>query len=286
MSPEQMRSSKRVDARTDIWALGATLYELLTGHCPFDGDSLPALVLAISHDAPTPLRNYRPEIPAELEAIVLKCLAKPVDDRFRTAGDLAAALAPFSGLGAVDLASSIQARGSFGEISSDELSLRPTIPTPPRSGDTALVNASTALDFSSSAAHTTRASSRRSTTLTVAVTVALVGVTGTAVFLGTSRQENGADAKGASLVQSAIQVSPDATPPIASAVAAGAASVSASAQAVEHTPPSTPSTTNSKTSSTAAGSKAGAKTNSTPAAPGQATPKPATPSGNLGSSVD
>jgi serine/threonine-protein kinase len=95
MSPEQMRSARDVDARTDIWALGVVLYQLLTGHPPFLGDSLPQLISRIMTEAPSPMASHRIGIPAELEAVVLRCLKKSPEERFRNVGELAGALLPF-----------------------------------------------------------------------------------------------------------------------------------------------------------------------------------------------
>ena len=95
MSPEQMRSSKDVDARADIWAIGIIMYELLAGTVPFDGDSMPQICAAILEETPKSIRVMRPEIAAELEAIVLKCLAKNADDRFANVAVLAQALSPW-----------------------------------------------------------------------------------------------------------------------------------------------------------------------------------------------
>ncbi|HZU82574.1 MAG TPA: serine/threonine-protein kinase [Polyangiaceae bacterium] len=96
MAPEQMREARSVDRRVDIWALGATLYELVTGRLPFEAESLLELAFRIAQTEPTAPRALRAEIPPALEAIVLKCLEKDRARRFDSAQQLAAALAPFA----------------------------------------------------------------------------------------------------------------------------------------------------------------------------------------------
>lgn len=99
MSPEQLRSLKRVDARTDIWSLGVILYLLLTRRHPFDGDSLIALCMSIYTDSPRPLRAIRPEVPGPLDALILRCLEKDVSRRVQNVAELARGLAPFGSPG-------------------------------------------------------------------------------------------------------------------------------------------------------------------------------------------
>jgi serine/threonine protein kinase len=96
MSPEQIRATSEVDARADIWALGCVLFELLTGACAFDAPTLMQLGAAILEREPVPLRRLLPEAPAELEAIISRCLEKDVEKRYQNVAELAIALYPFA----------------------------------------------------------------------------------------------------------------------------------------------------------------------------------------------
>jgi serine/threonine-protein kinase len=96
MSPEQIRSPKKVDRRTDIFSLGLILYKLLTGNLPFESDSVGEHLVMATVEPPMPLRLRRPDAPVELEAVVLRCLEKDPNRRYADVGQLAAALAPFS----------------------------------------------------------------------------------------------------------------------------------------------------------------------------------------------
>jgi serine/threonine-protein kinase len=97
MSPEQLRSSRDVDARSDIWALGVVLFELLAGEPPFDGENTTAIITAIVLDEPRQLLQLRPDTPPELASVVHRCLAKRRDERYASVLELARALAPFAG---------------------------------------------------------------------------------------------------------------------------------------------------------------------------------------------
>src|SRR5450432_4668375 len=96
MSPEQIRSSEHVDARTDIWSLGCVLFELLTGVPAFDEPSLMQLSAAILEHDPVPLRELIPDAPVELENVILRCLEKDVTKRYGNIAELAIALYPFA----------------------------------------------------------------------------------------------------------------------------------------------------------------------------------------------
>ncbi len=133
MSPEQLTSSRNADVRSDIWALGMILYELLTGSVAFERDTLPELCTAILN-APVPsLLEKRPELAPELCAIIERALAKRPADRHSSLAELAAALAPFCPRGA-DSAQRIR-RVLDGRAQNDNdgvlASIAPPLPEPP-----------------------------------------------------------------------------------------------------------------------------------------------------------
>jgi serine/threonine protein kinase/putative intracellular protease/amidase len=97
LSPEQARNSHTVDHRSDIYSLGCTLYFLLTGRAPFShASTLIDKLLAHTEETPPLVREVRPEVPDALAAVLAKMLAKNPDDRYASAGEVAAALAPFT----------------------------------------------------------------------------------------------------------------------------------------------------------------------------------------------
>ena len=97
MSPEQLRSSRDVDRRTDIWALGVVLFEGLTGRLPFDGEQFTEICLRVAMDPTPPMTTVA--LPAGLEAVVGWCLRKNPADRPQSVAELARALAPFTAAG-------------------------------------------------------------------------------------------------------------------------------------------------------------------------------------------
>ena len=91
MAPEQLRGEE-TDARTDVFAFGVVLHEMLTGSRPFTADSSAGLIAAILEHDPPPVRAPEARVPASLDAIVRRCLAKNPEQRWQTAGDLGSAL--------------------------------------------------------------------------------------------------------------------------------------------------------------------------------------------------
>jgi serine/threonine-protein kinase len=91
-----MRSTKTVDHRTDIYALGVSLYELLTGTHPFTAESFSELCVKVSLDPPQPLRDHRPDVPEALAEAIAVAYARNAPERYQTAGSFATALLPFA----------------------------------------------------------------------------------------------------------------------------------------------------------------------------------------------
>jgi serine/threonine-protein kinase len=92
MAPEQMLCPSDVDARSDVWSMGAVLYELLTGRQPFAGDSYLQICANVMAKPPLPMRAGGNALPKELEAVTLKCLRRSPDDRHPSMAELARAL--------------------------------------------------------------------------------------------------------------------------------------------------------------------------------------------------
>src|SRR5262249_23940578 len=93
MSPEQANGAAALDARSDLYSLGALAYYLLTGKSPFEGRSVLATLMAHLHELPRPLTDHCPAVPPDLQAVVLRCMMKEPGQRFPDAEAFDGALA-------------------------------------------------------------------------------------------------------------------------------------------------------------------------------------------------
>ncbi len=125
LSPEQAQGQK-LDSRTDIYSLGIVLYEMITGQLPFNADDIGALLLQQVKQPPPPPRLMIPDLPVELEGIILKALEKNPVRRFQTAGALAEALEVSLSLGHKPASNDVEARPEVDTMQSE----RPSGGTP------------------------------------------------------------------------------------------------------------------------------------------------------------
>jgi serine/threonine protein kinase len=139
MSPEQMQSPKDVDSSTDIWALGVVLFELLTGTVPFGGETFGEIAVKVATLPPPPMGQFRPDVPAALEAAIRKCLRPNRNERHRNVAELAVALLPFApkrSRASVERISAILHAAGLSSATGAEVQPLPAIDTPPLRSET------------------------------------------------------------------------------------------------------------------------------------------------------
>jgi eukaryotic-like serine/threonine-protein kinase len=241
MSPEHIRDPRCVDGRSDIWALGNILYTLLAGRAAFAGPTASGTLAKIIADSAPPLSAARPDVPPELEAIVLTCLEKSPERRFQRVEELASALARF------------RHGAAFAPSRALEQAERAAPPLAPGTSEGTVRLLSIgfpnphAMETTATAAAVTAvrapARSRIALRLGVATTVAAFGALVVLVLLRSGRTSAGSDAPGAPAVPPAIPVlaSSGPLPSEAPSAAASSTPAAASGNAASAAPPSSPS---------------------------------------------
>lgn len=134
MSPEQIRSTKDVDLRADIWSLGVVLFELITGKTPFDASEITGIIAQVLHEPHRTARSLVPDIPTGLEEVIDHCLQKEPAKRYQCAADVAVALLPFApkrSRAVAERATKMQARAAGADLPPESLPPPVYRPTPP-----------------------------------------------------------------------------------------------------------------------------------------------------------
>jgi serine/threonine-protein kinase len=258
MSPEQIQSSKDVDARTDLWALGVILFELVSGTMPFEAETVTQLAVQVATVSPPSFKSRQVDVPEGFERAVMLCLEKDRNKRFQNVGQLALALrefAPAHALGSVDRIQRTLA-AAVGRTSG--VQSRPDEPGEAYAPTLAAVSGEVSLASSSRATRGTRARRARAGRIrlgAIAGAGVVLVVVGVGVMLARGRPattESRAGATGSAAATPAAAVVP-AEPASATASSAPAATapVAPSAQAPivapsVTVPPGTRSTTNAQ----------------------------------------
>ena len=183
MAPEQLFGSATVDARADVWSIGAIFYEMLTGKPPYDFPTLTRICAELAADRPPPsLRQFVPDVPPQLEAVLMQCFARDREQRISNVAEFAGALlesvdAPFAGQVRQKIATMLDPKGQGAGLTTS-------------SGPSALGNTG---DFRSLALNT----STPSITTSGALRLASEGIPPSAATAGGSRRRSLSEAPGA-----------------------------------------------------------------------------------------
>ncbi len=233
MSPEQVRSTKSVDARTDVWALGVILYELLTGVPAFLGETLGDIFAKIREEDLPPIRALRPDVPAELEQVLIRCLRRDRAQRIPDARSLAAALEPFASRGSARSGLTVSQGGSVRSPAAEAETMVATAPVDTPSPAIDRVGSETLATWSGEHGGKGRG---RAALLVAGVVLAGGGAAGLWAFLSRSSPTSSTSTSAAAVSQvaapslapsQAITAAPTVTPseaPTASAAPAASAS--------------------------------------------------------------
>jgi serine/threonine protein kinase/tetratricopeptide (TPR) repeat protein len=175
MSPEQARG-KPVDARSDIWSLGVVIYELVAGRTPFQGETSTDVIVAITQKEPPPLARFAPNVPAELDWIVMKALRKDRDERYQTVKELLTDLRRLKQR--LEFESELERSGAPGSFT------RSTISAPPTTPERAVPTAEKTIAHVSSAEYIAAGIKRHKLAAAMIALLVIVG-TGSAFYLYT-----------------------------------------------------------------------------------------------------
>ncbi|UQA55566.1 serine/threonine-protein kinase [Polyangium aurulentum] len=216
MSPEQIQSTKNVDARSDQHALAMVLYELLAGEPPYVAETITQLIVVIATQPPPRVRALRPDVPAPLEEAIVRALAKRRTDRFADLAGLAWAIAPFGGPEAQSRAEAIRRAlapgGPVPTPRASEPSYAPTvdaITVPLVARGPAQTH--TAITSSADVLETGRPSRKRAAI--AAIIVAAFGAIALAVVFGASGDPSPTDADDTARAPAAAPAPAEAPPP-------------------------------------------------------------------------
>lgn len=187
MAPEQIRNSKDVDARADVWSLGVILYELLTGVSPFLGETMADTFAKIITESPVPPRQRRADVPVGLSRLVMRCLERRVEDRTQSVTALALQLAEFAPPEATPIIERMRREGAVPAAGPrEETLLAPHTLGPSGTQSVATEGSETGPAWLRSASARPRSSPRR-LVAGIAIAVGLLGVgAGVAAVLGRS----------------------------------------------------------------------------------------------------